>query len=95
MKKNERLGLELSKTCNCQKKKKKKKKNRKIISNNEEVVEIFNSYFLNMADGTGKDYVFNLSDHQSLKMIAGKQFDKDAFDFKPTDQKTVSMKKRQ
>ena len=89
MKKNERLGLELSKTFNCQKKKK-----RKIISNNEEVVEIFNSYFLNVADGIGKDYVLNLSDHPSLKMIAGKQLDKDTFDFKPTDQKTVSMKKK-
>ena len=30
--------------------------NDKIISNNEEVAEIFNDYFVNVADGIGKDY---------------------------------------
>ena len=59
--------------------------NDKIISKNEEVADIFNSYFVNVADGIGKDYFFNSSDHPSLKMID----EKDAFDFKPTDQETV------
>ena len=43
-----------------------------------------------MADGIGKDNVFNPSDHPSLKMLDGKQFEKDAFESKPTDQETVS-----
>ena len=45
---------------------------------------------MNVADGIGKDYVFNPSDDPSLKMIDAKQFEKDAFEFKPTDQETVS-----
>ena len=45
---------------------------------------------MNVTDGSGKDYVFNPSDHQSLKMIDAKQFEKDAFEFKPTDQEIVS-----
>ena len=45
---------------------------------------------MNVADGIGKDYVFNPSDHPSLKLIDAKQFEKDAFEFKPTDQETVS-----
>ena len=43
-----------------------------------------------MADGIGKGYVFNPSYHPSLKMIDDKQFEKDAFEFKPTDQEIVS-----
>ena len=64
--------------------------NDKIISNNEEVAEIFNDYFVNVADGIGKDYVFNPQDHPSLKMINEKQFQKDLFEFKPTNQENVT-----
>ena len=64
--------------------------NDKIISNNEEVADIFNDYFVNVADWIGKHYVFNHSDHPSLRMIDAKHFEKDAFEFKPTDQETVS-----
>ena len=42
-----------------------------------------------MADRIGKDYVFNPSDNPSLKMIDEKEFEKDTFDFKPTDQETI------
>ena len=42
-----------------------------------------------MADGVGKDYVFNPSDHPSLKVIDDIQFEKGAFEFKPTDQESV------
>ena len=41
--------------------------NDKIISNNEEVAVIFNDYFVTVADGTGKDNVFNPSDHDSCQ----------------------------
>ena len=64
--------------------------NAKIISNNEEVAEFFYNYFVNVADGVGKDYVFNLQDHPSLKMIDEKQFQKDSFEFKSTNQETVT-----
>ena len=64
--------------------------NDKIISNNEEVADIFNDYFANVANGIGKDYVFNPSDHPSLKMINAKQFEKNAFESQATDQETVS-----
>ena len=64
--------------------------NDKIISNNEEVAEFFNNYFVNVADEIGKDYVFNAQDHPSLKMINEKQFQKDSFEFKPTNQETVA-----
>ena len=47
-------------------------------------------YFVNVADGIGKDYVFNPQDHPSLKMIDEKQFQKDSFEFKPTNQETVT-----
>ena len=43
-----------------------------------------------MADGIGKDYVFNPQDHPSLKMINEKQFQKDSFEFKPTNQENVT-----
>ena len=41
--------------------------NEKIISNNEEVAIIFNSYFVNVADGIGKDYVLIPQITQVLK----------------------------
>ena len=63
--------------------------NDKIISNNEEVAKRFNNYFVNVADGIGKDYVFNPQDHPSLKMINEKQFQKVKFEFKHTNQETV------
>ena len=53
------------------------------MSNNEEVADIVDDYFVNVADGIGKDYVFNPSDHPSLKMIDAKQLEKDAFEFNP------------
>ena len=56
-------------------------------SQNKIILKFFNSYFVNLADGIGKDYVFNPSDHPSLKMIDDKQFEKDAFDFKPKTKK--------
>ena len=57
-----------------------------IIFNNEGIAEMFNDYFVNVADGIGKVYVFNPSDHSSLRMIDAKQFGKkrDSFEFKPT-----------
>ena len=64
--------------------------NDKIISNNEEVAEFFNDYFVNVADGIGKDYVFNPQDHPSLKMINENQFQKVSFEFKPTNQENVT-----
>ena len=39
------------------------------ISNNEEVAEIFNNHFVNVADGIGKDYVFNPQDHPLRKFL--------------------------
>ena len=64
--------------------------NNKIISNNEEVAKNFNNYFVNVADGIGKDYVFNPQDHPSLKMINEKQFQKVKCEFKHTNQETVT-----
>ena len=38
---------------------------------------MFINYFVNGADGIGKDFVFNPQDHPILKMIDEKQFQKD------------------
>ena len=40
---------------------------------------MLNDYFVNVADGIGKVYVFNPSDQSSLKMIDAKQFEKKRF----------------
>ena len=41
--------------------------NDKVVSNNEEVADVFNDYFGNVADGIGKDYVLTLQTTQVLK----------------------------
>ena len=68
-----------------------KMKMTRLFQKNEEVAEIFNNYFVKVADGIGKDYVFNPQDHPSLKMINEKQFQKDSFEFKPINQENVTQ----
>lgn len=56
-----------------------------IISEDEQVANIFNELFVNVAKGIGKDYTFDLNNHPSLNKIA-----QDDFICITTDKKTVS-----
>ena len=47
-------------------------------------------FFVNVAENIGKDYVFYPNDHPSITKIENKNFNKEAFEFKPTDHETVS-----
>ena len=54
------------------------------------MAETFNTYFVNVAEDIGKDYTFNPQNHPSLKKIEELNLQKDAFEFKLTDENTVS-----
>ena len=60
------------------------------ISNDSEVAETFNNYFVNVAEDIGKDYMFDPKDHPSLNKIKELNLKKDAFSFKLTDESSVS-----
>ena len=62
----------------------------KTVNNKEEVAEIFNDFLVNVADNICKDYIFDPNDHPSINKIKGKHVITESFEFKPTDQKTVS-----
>ena len=62
----------------------------KAISDDSEVAETFNTYFVNVAEDIGKDYTFNPQNHPSLTKIEELNLQKDAFEFKLTDENTVS-----
>ena len=49
----------------------------------------FSNYFVNVVEDIGKNYVFDPQNHPSLKKIEGFNL-KNAFDFKPTDESSVS-----
>ena len=55
-----------------------------------EMAETFNIYFVNVADGIGKNYIFDPQNYPSLKKIEELSAKKDAFNFKPTDESNVS-----
>ena len=40
-----------------------------IVSDNQEVAEVFNEFFVNVAMDIGKDYIFDEKNHPSLKKI--------------------------
>ena len=60
------------------------------ISNDTEVAETFNNFFVNVAEDIGKDYIFDPQNHPSLKKIEELNLINDPFEFKHTDEKTVS-----
>ena len=60
------------------------------ISNDTEVAETFNNYFVSVAEVNGKDYIFDPQNHPSLKKIEELNIINDPFEFKNTDEKTVS-----
>jgi hypothetical protein len=37
--------------------------NDNIVSKNEDVAEVFNQFFVNVAKDIGKDYIFNKNNH--------------------------------
>ena len=43
-----------------------------IVSDNHEAAEVFNDFFVNVARGIGKDYIFDEKNHPSLKKIEDK-----------------------
>ena len=60
------------------------------ISNDTEVAETFNNYFVSVAEVNGKDYIFDPQNHPRLKKIEELNIINDPFEFKNTDEKTVS-----
>ena len=62
----------------------------KAISNDTEVAEVFNSYFVSVAEDIGKNYVFDPQSHPSLKKTEEFNIKKDSFEFKLKDEITVS-----
>ena len=48
--------------------------NDKIRTKNVDVAEVFNTFFVNVAQDIGKDYTFNKNDHPSLQKIEDKNF---------------------
>jgi hypothetical protein len=64
--------------------------NENIISENENVAEIFNNFFTNVAENIGKDYVFDPRNHPSLTEIGKLQIAQDTFAFQSTNTETVS-----
>jgi alpha-N-acetylglucosamine transferase len=62
--------------------------NDKIVTKN--VDEVFNKFFVNVAQDIGKDYTFNKNDHPSLQKIEDKIFVKNSFEFKSINETFVS-----
>ena len=54
--------------------------NDKIVTKNVDVAEVFNKFFVNVAQDIGKDYTFNKNDHPSLQKIEDKNFVKISFE---------------
>ena len=48
----------------------------KFVTKNVDVAEVFNNFFVNVAQDMGKDYTFNKNDHPSLQKIEDKNFEK-------------------
>ena len=51
------------------------------VTKNEEVTEIFNTFFFNVDENIGKDYVFNPNDHPSITKLENKNLNKESFEF--------------
>jgi len=64
--------------------------NDKIVTKNVDVAEVFNKFFVNVAQDIGKDYTFNKNDDPSLQKIEDKNFVKNSFEFKSTNETFVS-----
>ena len=59
--------------------------NDKLITDTSEVTNIFNNFYVNVADSIGKDVVFDPHDHPSLQEIQKRDFGENAFQFNLTD----------
>ena len=64
--------------------------NDKIVTKNVDVAEVFNKFFVNVAQDIGKGYTFNKNYHPSLQKIEDKNFAKNSFEFKSTNETFVS-----
>jgi hypothetical protein len=66
--------------------------NDKIVTKNVDVAEVFNKFFVNVAQDIGKDYTFNKNDHPSLQKIEDKIFvnTRNSFEFKSINETIVS-----
>ena len=62
----------------------------KIVTNEKEVADIFNDFFVNVAKDIGQNYTFDRANHPNINTILDQNFGTDVFTFRPTDQKTVS-----
>ena len=60
------------------------------MTNEKEVADIFNDFFVNVAKDIGQNYTFDRENHPSINKILDQNFGTDVFNFRPTDQKTVS-----
>ena len=62
----------------------------KFVTKNVDVAEVFNNFFVNVAQDIGKDYTFNKNDHPSFQKIEDKNCVKNSFEFKSTNETFVS-----
>ena len=72
--------------------------NDQIVTKHVDVAEVFNKFFINVAQDIGKDYIFNKNDHPSLQKIEDKNFVNNSFEFKSTNEKSLinlMLKKQQ
>ena len=60
------------------------------MTNEKEVADIFYDFFVNVAKDIGQNYTFDRGNHPSINKILDQNFGNDVFNFRPTDQKTVS-----
>ena len=66
------------------------KENNKIVTNEKEVADISNDFFVNVTKDIGQNYTFDRENHPSINKILDQNFGTGVFNFRPTDQKTVS-----
>ena len=61
-----------------------------IITDEKDVANIFNDFFVNVAKDIGQNFMFDKENHLSINKILEKNFGSEVFNFRPTDQKTIS-----
>ena len=57
------------------------------MTNEKEVADIFNDFFINVAKDIGQNYNFDSENHPSINKILDQNFGTDIFNFRPTIQK--------
>ena len=64
--------------------------NQITLSDNNEVADIFNDFYVNVAKDIGKDFAFDENNHPSIENILEQNISQDCFNFSHVEQSTVS-----